>query len=210
MDPNGTPFTNSFKGGICSDCTVLAAQVDIVHENGTRADIADGVYLHHMVSALMSSNMPSEKPWITMCPGNGTANAFASMFGERPMPQASFVGGAVDEFVDYFTDIKGKINAGFYIPADVTGGIFTGEVINYLRSEQKVYIRLDLETVPGRQGAVAMKTPLNVEGCDFTHAAFKKAKGQGKIVSEQYDVKRSGTVVCARESESIQAVFPYQ
>jgi hypothetical protein len=208
MDPDGTPFSNIFRGGICADCTVLAAQVDIVHENGTRADIADGVYLHHMLTMLTSSKMPSEKPWVTMCPGNGIAKTLTSMFGDVSVPQVSFVGGAVDEFVDYFTDAKGKINAGFYIPSDTSGGLYTGEIINYLRSEQKVYIRLDLEWVPGRQGAIAMKTPLNVEGCDFTHSSFKKATGKGKIVSEQYDVKRSGTVVCARKSKSSYQVSP--
>ena len=48
MDPNGTPFNMFLNGGFCTDCTILAAQLDVVFDNGTRADIANGVYLHHV------------------------------------------------------------------------------------------------------------------------------------------------------------------
>jgi hypothetical protein len=50
MDPDGFAFGRQLEGGFCTDCTILAGKVDVVFENGTRADISDGVYLHHVVS----------------------------------------------------------------------------------------------------------------------------------------------------------------
>jgi hypothetical protein len=196
MDPNGFPFSRIIDGGLCSDCTVLGAQVDVVFENGTRADIANGVYLHHLTAIMTGKSQPS---WVTMCPGNASAadSLIGSLAGNTKV--ASFVGGAVDEFVDYFTTPDGKFNSGFYIPVGAKA-MMSGEVINYRREPQTVYVRLDLEWVPGIKGADAIKTSLNTEGCDFTHAAFKKATGKGIIESEDYTVTKDGIVVCQRVS----------
>jgi hypothetical protein len=50
MDPNGFIVSMTVKEGFCSDCTVLAGKADITFEDGKRADVADGVYLHHILS----------------------------------------------------------------------------------------------------------------------------------------------------------------
>jgi hypothetical protein len=203
MDPNGFPFTRTMDGGFCTDCTVLAAKVDIVFENGTRADIANGVYLHHLVAMTTGKTQPS---WVSMCPGNSSRPTLSSGLGglagglklDSLPGGAGFVGGAVDEFTDYFTTPDGKINSGYYIPVN-SKAMMSGEVINYLKESQTVYIRLDLEWVPGKQGTDAIKTPLNVEGCDFTHQAFKNGGDKGKIISQDFTVTKDGTIVCASE-----------
>jgi hypothetical protein len=165
MDPNGFPFTRTMDGGFCQDCTVLAAKIDIVFENGTRADIANGVYLHHLVAMTTGKTQPS---WVSMCPGNSSTSSLATLLGGSIGGGGGFVGGAVDEFVDYFTTPDGKVNSGYYIPA-ASKAMMSGEVINYLKSQQTVYIRLDLEWVPGKVGTDAIKTPLNVEGLLIRH-----------------------------------------
>lgn len=52
MDPNGFPFARALDGGYCTDCTVLAAKMDVVLEDGNRADIADGVCTVHTLGYL--------------------------------------------------------------------------------------------------------------------------------------------------------------
>jgi hypothetical protein len=37
------------KEGVCKDYTALAGRADITLEDGTRADIINGVYLHHIL-----------------------------------------------------------------------------------------------------------------------------------------------------------------
>jgi hypothetical protein len=59
MDPNVFPFSRTMYGGICSDCTVLGAKTDIVFEDETRADIINGVYLHHLIAMTTGKSQPS-------------------------------------------------------------------------------------------------------------------------------------------------------
>jgi hypothetical protein len=50
MDPDGRIIALTIKDGICQDCTVLAGKSNIVFENGTRAGVHGGVYMHHLFS----------------------------------------------------------------------------------------------------------------------------------------------------------------
>jgi hypothetical protein len=43
MDPNGIDVLRRIMGGFCKNCTVIAGKITIVFENGTRADITQGV-----------------------------------------------------------------------------------------------------------------------------------------------------------------------
>jgi hypothetical protein len=51
LDPTGLSLIHTVKEGMCKDCSVLAVKMDAVFENGTRADVSSGVYLHHIFSA---------------------------------------------------------------------------------------------------------------------------------------------------------------
>jgi hypothetical protein len=156
--------------GFCTDCTVLAAKLDLVFENDTRADIVNGVYLHHVIALLVGNTTGKGKSsWVDICP---KTTALPSAAGQGATLGAlsadavatnSFVGGAVDEFTDYFTSPDGKIDSGYFVPAR-NAMILSGEAINYLKTPQEVFVRLDIEWLPGKQGVDAVKTPLNVEG----------------------------------------------
>ena len=161
---------------VCSNCTVLAAKADVVFENGTRADVANGVYLHHVISSLAGKTQPQ---WVSTCPMGAAASPPAGMDLSKLIPGgldlskldisklrggAGFVGGAVDEFTDLYTTPDGKFDSGYYVPPGVRASM-SGEIINYLKEEQKVYIQFDLEFVPGHVGQEAVKAALSVEGC---------------------------------------------
>jgi hypothetical protein len=89
MDPGGfSTFKLLTKGSMCTDCTVLAGKMSIVFENGTRADISSGVYLHHAIAIDLNKRQDG---FVTMCPPNVTA------FG-KPLKGNivnTFIGGAV-------------------------------------------------------------------------------------------------------------------
>jgi hypothetical protein len=51
LDPEGLSVIHTVKEGFCKECSVLAVKMDAVFENGTRADVSSGVYLHHIFSA---------------------------------------------------------------------------------------------------------------------------------------------------------------
>jgi hypothetical protein len=208
MDPDGFAFGKQLDG-LPTDVTVLAGKADVVFENGTRADIADGVYLHHVISMLGGK---SQGMWVSFCPAGalpslpgmdlsklipsgldigkllgGGAGGFdigkllgggaggldigkllggfdlSKLMDVKNLAGAGFVGGAVDEFTDFYTTQDGKMNSGYYIPQNIKAQM-SGEIINYRKEPQQVYIQFDLEYVPGHVGGEAVKTALSVEG----------------------------------------------
>jgi hypothetical protein len=71
MDPNGFSTIKLLsQGAMCTDCTVLAGKLTVVFENGTRADIKSGVYLHHAITVDLNKQ---QQGFVTMCPTNITA-----------------------------------------------------------------------------------------------------------------------------------------
>jgi hypothetical protein len=71
QDPSGWTSHRTFKGSdLCRDCTVLSVKSDLVFENGTRADISHGVYLHHTASLNMGLHVNVN--WINMCSSSQT------------------------------------------------------------------------------------------------------------------------------------------
>jgi hypothetical protein len=183
MDPDGFAFGKQLDGGFCTNCTVLAAKADVVFENGTRADIANGVYLHHVISSLAGKKQPQ---WVSFCPAGSSASSPPGRDLGKLIPGgldvnnldlsklrggAGFVGGAVDEFTDYYTTRDGKFDSGYYIPPGVRASM-SGEIINYLKEPQQVYVQFDLEFVPGHVGQEAIKSSISVEGMSISTRNF--------------------------------------
>jgi hypothetical protein len=90
----------------------------------------------------------------------------------------------------------------------------SGEIINYLKEPQQVYIQFDLEFVPGRVGHEAVKSAISVEGCCvITHvlanwvgcnvsngSAFKKGP-RGTVVSKDFEILEDGTIISFRKHQ---------
>jgi hypothetical protein len=117
QDPSGYNVMNQVKDTICKDCTVLAVKMDVVFENGTRADVSRGVYLHHIIAfnfwadgsnkrAASSLSMVQAIPFCSSMKSKASRKARRSV----KMPSAASKGGvaifgfgAVDEFKQWFT-----------------------------------------------------------------------------------------------------------
>jgi hypothetical protein len=164
MDPDGFNVMNTVKGEICKDCTVLAVKIDVVFENGTRADVSSGVYLHHILSVnivpdrQLKSNMISG--FSSFCGGSAVEQAVSSLTDVMGMftnsfQQAIFGFGAVDEFTQWFTTPDGKFNSGFYL-GNNDKMLMQAEIVNYRKEPQKVFLQFDVEYLPGKVGGEAV------------------------------------------------------
>jgi hypothetical protein len=159
MDPEGTQVSKTLVDGICRDCSILSSKIDAVFENGTRADLTSGVYLHHII-ALNGGTEQTKKndlfhPWVDFCSGGAMLmNAGMSLMSNLNWMTGSkkpdiFAFGAVDEFRQLFTTEDGKMDSGFYRgPKDVM--FAQAELINYRPEAQKVWLQFDIEFVPGK------------------------------------------------------------
>ena len=179
MDPNGFSIVKMIKkGALCNDCTVLAGKMTVVFENGTRADISGGVYLHHSIAIDLSKRLGG---FVTICPPKDNA-ALNDMVKKGGSGGANtIIGGAVvcpsiqllhltyhhsllqqDEFTQYYTTPDGKFNSGYYIKDN--NFALQAEIINYRSTEQSVYIQTDLEYLPGRVGSDAEQSVISAVG----------------------------------------------
>jgi hypothetical protein len=100
QDPNGWTSHRTFKASeLCHGCTVLSVKSDIVYENGTRADISRGLYLHHTAS--LNLGLHTNVNWIKMCPNSQTTwnGINVQDFLPREIPSGGILSlGTVDEY----------------------------------------------------------------------------------------------------------------
>ncbi|KAF2429085.1 hypothetical protein EJ08DRAFT_680230 [Tothia fuscella] len=200
MDPNGFSQMRVLKDGVmCSNCTVLAGKMDIVFENGTRADISGGVYLHHVITIDLTKQ---RKAWLTGCSGalGSSPAAKPNVPGGAGAPGGglnTFIGGAVDAFVQYYTTPDGKFNSGYFI--DNNKFMMQVEMINYRPDEQTVYISTDLEYIDGHVGGDATQGVLSATGCGAAPSNWKPAKNTaGKVMADGFNVLRNGHIISLR------------
>jgi hypothetical protein len=114
MDPDGYSIMHQIKDGICKNCTVLAVKMDVVFDNGTRADVSRGVYLHHVIAFNIGGGGGSNRASGLNAPGipfcslrksiSSIRRARSVMPSAAPKGAMSIFGfGAVDEFKQWFT-----------------------------------------------------------------------------------------------------------
>jgi hypothetical protein len=155
MDPAGFLTTRRIQGGFCSDCTVLAGKTTTVFADGSRATIAQGVYLHHAIAIDVTKPPTGSLP---ACPSvSGSSGGGGGVAAFSP-----FLGGAVDEFTQLYTTPDGRFRSGYYIANNTF--LLQAEIVNYRPTEQEVFVEVDVEFVPGRAGQDASQGTLAATG----------------------------------------------
>ena len=74
-------------------------------------------------------------------------------------------------------------------------------MINYLKEEQTVYVEIDLEYVPGKQGGDAEQGVLSAVGCNGNLlTSWKPEKNSaGNVATDGFEVYRDGNIILARK-----------
>jgi hypothetical protein len=161
FDPAGTSLVRTMSEGICSDCTILSSRADLVFEDGKRADIAGGVYLHHL--NVLNLGIKDVYNWIDMCPSVSEYFSFLKPPVSGPMPFQPLAVAGVDESTQFFTSLDGNFKSGYYV-APTDSFLLQFEAINYNKEAKDVYIQIEEEHVPGRIGKQATFSPVSALG----------------------------------------------
>lgn len=152
-DPNSFSLAGKVEEGICKNCTILRATAQLTNEAGKGVSIGSGLYLHHIVMTSKGGDAP--RP--------GTFGRCAQLPGVRPAYDLSKIPGinramgsmllaqAIENFTTWYTTGDGKFDSGFH--AGNYPYILSAEVVNYKPEEQKVFITVDYDYVPGTVGA---------------------------------------------------------
>jgi hypothetical protein len=73
------------------------------------------------------------------------------------------------------------------------------ELINYLPTEQDVYLQVDMEYVNGRVGGDVIGSGLAAPACTMTTGWRPEKNTSGKIEGDGYKVVKDGYIISARE-----------
>lgn len=140
--------------------------------------------MHHVVTM----NLDKREAPMSMCfiPG-----------WEMPKIQGSeFIGAGDDSGPWLFTTGDGSFNSGYYIaPKDRM--LWTGEVINYKKEPQSIYVTFEAEYIEGRpQGLLDTQISLwNVQGCGGIGITRPKDKEAFNVTSSKFPIPKDGHIV---------------
>jgi len=190
MDPNGQVILSRLSG-FCTDCTVVHGSAYVAHVDGSRVDVKDGAYLHHLLVLNPTKKIES----YYSCGKDGAAPK------QQGMQSSYFLGSGVDESEYFFTTPDGKYNSGYYVGKSDTF-MMQSEIVNYSPEPQKWYIAADYEFVPGKpQGLEDVSvTDFNVVSCSgFLEAGYHPPNGAKKYAktSRNFIMTRDGTILHA-------------
>jgi hypothetical protein len=198
MDPQGHLISMMPTDGICKDCTILVGKADITLEDGTRADIKDGLYLHHILAFDTTKRAPD---FVSLCPKpkSGKSSIFGGLGGLLPAMKLPplFLGGAVNEYTVWYTTPDGKEDSGYYIAKNGGKIWIQSEVVTYKKTAEQVYMTLDLEYLPGKVGRDALFTLLLVTGC--ANVGYHSNEPQNNLTSGEFPIQADGKLINVRE-----------
>lgn len=175
--------------GFCKNCTVLAGKATLFFENGTKAGVDSGVYIHHIVT-LDGSKKNNGFPFYLCREQKGFLGTF---------PAPGFLVSGNDEASNMFTTPDGTFNAGFQLGPQPKIAM-QAELVNYRVEPQQVFVVVEYEHVPTTattsQVADSAVSLFSVTGC--SPPDFHPTERVYNISSGNAVVPRTGFIVNAK------------
>ncbi|KAF2395561.1 hypothetical protein EJ06DRAFT_525303 [Trichodelitschia bisporula] len=187
MDPAGTAWTY-LAGDFPKDVTVLQVESEIVYADGTRAQITNGLYNHHLAFVDSAKGAPP------------MAQCLNGVKGAAP-PTSVFMGGSEDAGRGVYATKDPKLASGYYIgKADTI--VMSGDIVNYANETKTVYTKSTIEYLEGRPaGTLDVSIQLiSVTDCDGAFAVVDVPKNatQFTVASKEMQIVQDGYMVTAR------------
>lgn len=182
MDPKGQAGFATINKGICTKCSILSARFLLTHEDGSEANPASGIYIHHFVS------YDSSKP---------VRNPLSGCEGGFPGMRAPFIDRGEDsgDTDTIFTTAKGDYESGYFM----NSGSLTiqYDMVNYNAAAKRIYIDLEVEYVDGQKGKDAGHSLKSVT-CQGLIGPKVAATGTTVTTSPPMNVNSDAVIVWAR------------
>src|ERR1700753_3061028 len=175
-----TPSGSTF----CGTCTVLAGQIKLFYEDGTPANVSNGVYVHHILT-------------------NGAAKDAGMRFinlGMTGMAGASgngFVGAGDDNGNKpwvYAPKTNEKFESGYHLSPGIG---FNAQIVlvNYNKTPKSVCVAYDLEYLPGHVGKKVIATLVSSAGILGPRPS---SNGPHNTTGTAMEITENGYIVSAR------------
>jgi len=183
MDPTGQAGMGSISEGLCKSCTVLSATIFLTYDDGSPANVENGLYIHHFISYDTTKTL---KRVIPGCEGG------------LPSTYAPFIDRGEDsgETETIFTTPDGKYNSGFQFGKSPKI-LMQYDLVNLKDTARKIYVNFEIEYVDGIVGKDAshsLKTVTCLPGLN----PRVNAAGPTVTTSSKMTASSNATIVWAR------------
>jgi hypothetical protein len=165
MDPSGTAWAYRIGADFPTDITILSGAIYPTYEDGTIADMSNGLYQHHLTYLDLSK------------PVNPIVSCGKPVFSGA-LPVTLVIAGAADNSGAIYTTVDAKFNSGYYI-SNTTRLMQIGDLVNYSNETKTIYSVAEVEYLEGKPLGLMNATTelLNINECDSGYA-FHAPEGQ--------------------------------
>jgi len=160
--------------GFPSDITILRGLVSLKYENGTIANVKNGVYNHHTVF-VDTAKRPIA---VSSCPGKAAHPA---------VPVSVMVATGEDGNIYHYAPEDPSFSGGYNVGKS-DGIWFTAEIVNYWNVKKQVYAIAEIDYVPGIAKMDVTSETLSVTQCDGS-VGIRPPPGQKKFSMESKPMK---------------------
>jgi hypothetical protein len=200
MDKKSEVLVRQLKG-IPQNAAILSGRMDTVAEDGSKLDVAQGIYIHHLLVADIGKTVAP----FAACPGGPHTQENIPNFIAYQVVNAVGAGliqsgnDQVGDANKYYTDQKG-VKSAFMTSYD-DAFLMEAEIVNYNQENTTVYLQFETEYLPEKPaGFMDASTVLfSATGCG--NPGYRPAAGQKayNYTSKPFIMDRDGIIINNRE-----------
>jgi len=197
MDPKSDILIRTLKG-LPNNAAILSGRMDTVFEDGSKADVAQGVYIHHLLVAdVGKTTVP-----FAMCPGGHNQKALSTWISSHLMDAigAGLIQSGNDQVggATVYSAEKG-MKSGFLTGWEDTF-LLEAEIVNYNKENTTIYATLELEYLPEKPTGYldASTVVFSATGCGNPGYRPPNAAKKYNYTSDPFVMNRNGYIINAR------------
>jgi hypothetical protein len=198
MDPKADMILRTLKG-LPDNAAILSGRLDTVFEDGSKADISKGIYIHHLLIADVGKNTAP----FAFCPGGHNQKDLVSWGASHVVESigAGLIQSGNDQVgsLNVYATTKGEMKSAFLTGWDDTF-VMEAEIVNYNQENTTVYFTMETEFLPEKPtGYLDSSTVIfSATGCAAPSYHPPPTSKQYNLTSDGFKMTNDGWVINSR------------
>lgn len=195
MDPKADVILRTLKG-LPDNAAILSGRLDTVFEDGSKADISKGIYIHHLLIADVGKTTAP----FAFCPNGHNQKDFRSWSASHIVEAigAGLIQSGNDQVGTpiVYAASSGNIKSAFLTGWDDSFAL-EAEVVNYNQDNTTIYFTMETEFLPEKPtGYLDASTVIfSVRGCEKPAYYPPPNTKQYNVTSDEYKMPSDGWII---------------
>jgi hypothetical protein len=203
MDPKSDAIIRTLKG-LPDNAAILSGRLDTVFEDGSKADVSSGIYIHHLLVA----DVGKKTAPFAFCPNGHNQKAALPWVASHIVESvgAGLIQSGNDQVgtPNIYAAVKGDKKAAFLTGWDDTF-LMEAEIVNYNQENTTIYLTMETEYLTEKPaGYLDSSTVIfSATGCEPPSYHPPKDKKQYNFTSDGFQMTYDGWVINSRKSDPV-------